>query len=182
MNNIEPVPLTLFRVQHGSSFTYHDENEGFVAKGHYWMDYSHWVNPTKVRKHLDWWDKSSEPSPFISLFSNLPDARERASFHQGKGHRDIVIAQVNLTETVPYRLRIQFPEGPIELPEQEFSYKTISVWVVNPRSSGDWAFGTLSTVVKLQTLMTVLAIDRGRIKLQRPSQMTHWRELTVLLS
>lgn len=74
MNNIEPVPLTLFRVQHGSSFTYHDENEGFVAKGHYWMDYSHWVNPTKVRKHLDWWDKSSEPSPFISLFSNLRKA------------------------------------------------------------------------------------------------------------
>jgi hypothetical protein len=70
MSDTEPVPRILCRVQHGGSFTYHDRTEGFVANGQYFMDYSHWINPAKVSKHLDWKDISEEPTPFISLFSN----------------------------------------------------------------------------------------------------------------
>lgn len=53
MDTIPPVPPTLYRVQHKRSFTYYGSNEGFVANGRYWMDYSYWFNPTKVWKHLD---------------------------------------------------------------------------------------------------------------------------------
>jgi len=65
------TPPKLYRVQHSTSFTHHGYQEGFRAKGTYWMDYSHWFNRGKVTKHLDWKDRSLEPSPFISLFNNL---------------------------------------------------------------------------------------------------------------
>lgn len=71
MEEIELAIPALYRVQHKGSFTYHDGHEGFVARGRYFMDYSHWINPTKVRMHLKWKDRSNEPSPFISLFDNL---------------------------------------------------------------------------------------------------------------
>jgi hypothetical protein len=71
MNSTLSTQLAFFRVQHERSFTYYEPSVGFEAKGFYWMDYSHWFNPLKVRKHLDWNDKSSEPSPFISVFDNL---------------------------------------------------------------------------------------------------------------
>lgn len=49
------------------------------------------------------------------LTETIADARKRASFHRGKGHRDVFIAQVNVSDTEPYRLRIEFLQGPIEL-------------------------------------------------------------------
>lgn len=71
MNSTLSTSLALFRVQYERSFTYYEPNNGFEANAFYWMDPSHWFNPSNVRKHLDWNDRSSESSPFISLFDNL---------------------------------------------------------------------------------------------------------------
>ncbi|PMD66302.1 uncharacterized protein K444DRAFT_607727 [Hyaloscypha bicolor E] len=105
----------LYRVQHSTSFTHHANHEGFRAKGTYWMDYSHWFNPRKVTKHLDWKDRSLEPSPFISFFDNLKDTQMRASFHRKAGCEGVFVAEIDISNFTPYCLRIEFLEGPIEL-------------------------------------------------------------------
>ena len=67
--NMEDRPQLLQRVQHAGSFTQLAQ-EGLFAQGHYFMDRSHWLNKSKIQKHLDWNDKSLEPTPFISLFDS----------------------------------------------------------------------------------------------------------------
>lgn len=37
------------------------------------------------------------------------------TIHRKKGDRQVFIARIDATDFVPYRLRIQFAEGPIEL-------------------------------------------------------------------
>lgn len=34
------------------------------------VDDYHWINAEKLRQHLDWWSRSTEYSPFISVFDN----------------------------------------------------------------------------------------------------------------
>jgi hypothetical protein len=47
--------------------------------------------------------------------TSTADAQNRALWHRNKGHHSVFIAQVDAAKFVPYRLRIQFSEGPIEL-------------------------------------------------------------------
>jgi len=115
MNVVSQARPRLYRVQHERSFTHYEPSIGFVAKGFYWMDYSHWFNPRKVRKHLDRDDRSLEPSPFISLFDNLADAERRASFHRKRGDSNVFVAQIDMSEFERYCLSIQFLEGSIEI-------------------------------------------------------------------
>lgn len=69
----EPTPVkrpkAFYRVQHDRSFTLYDD-DGFEARGHYTMDCGHWINRRKLEQHLNWNDRSPEPSPFISVFDN----------------------------------------------------------------------------------------------------------------
>ncbi|KAH8586008.1 hypothetical protein B0O99DRAFT_92884 [Bisporella sp. PMI_857] len=112
MNSTLSTQLALFRVQHKRSFTYYEPNVGFKTNGFYWMDYSHWFNPSKVRKN----DKSSELSPFISLFDNLADTQKRASFLRKRRERNMFIAQIVPTsEFNLYCLPIQFLNSRINI-------------------------------------------------------------------
>lgn len=70
MSTTPPAPQTLYRVQYKNSFTHYSNDQGFLAQGRYHMDYTHWFKPLKVRNHLDWKDRSLEPTPFISLFDD----------------------------------------------------------------------------------------------------------------
>jgi hypothetical protein len=63
-------PKRFYRVQSDRSFTLYDATDGFKAQGHYHMGNSHWINKGKFQRHLDWSDRSDEPTPFISLFDN----------------------------------------------------------------------------------------------------------------
>ena len=62
--------VTFYRAQSDKSYTYYEDGYGFEAKGHYLMDLSHWLNKGKLERHLDWHDRSSEPTPFISVFDD----------------------------------------------------------------------------------------------------------------
>jgi len=75
MDTAAGIPQRLYRVQHATSYTHYAADEGFIANGSYLMDYSHWLNPEKVTGHLDWSNRSAEPTPFISLFDNLGNAQ-----------------------------------------------------------------------------------------------------------
>ncbi|MCJ1474802.1 hypothetical protein MMC13_003462 [Lambiella insularis] len=115
MTTNPPTPPTLYRVQHQTSFTRYEPSIGFEANVVYWMAYSHWFNGKKVREHLDWNSRPLEPSPFISLFDNLADAKKRASFHRSRGDRDVFVAQIDTSRCIQHRLSIQFLDGPIEM-------------------------------------------------------------------
>jgi hypothetical protein len=71
-------PPTLYRVQHERSFTHYDDTKGFKAKGSCSMHDSHWLVPSRVRKHLNWSDRSNELTPFISLFDNECESNFRS--------------------------------------------------------------------------------------------------------
>lgn len=117
MNKTNPVPPALYRVQHEGSFTFHDHREGFIANGKYMMNYSHWINQTKVMEHLDEKSRPMEPSPFISLFDNIGDARRKAIYHLRQGRRNVIIAQINTAGVLKSdRLCIQFSNISIEIP------------------------------------------------------------------
>jgi hypothetical protein len=67
------APERVYRAQSDISCTGYDEDVGFVAQGHYYMDYNHWLNKDKFERHLNWEDRSLQSSPFISVFDNLGD-------------------------------------------------------------------------------------------------------------
>lgn len=133
MNVVSQARPRLYRVQHERSFTYYEPSIGFMSKGCYYMDYSHWFNPRKVRKHLEWDDRSLEPSPFISLFDNLgetnstnhrtcrilkwtlADTGRRALFHRERGDSNVFIARIDMSGFERYCLSIQFLEGSIDI-------------------------------------------------------------------
>ena len=63
-------PRHFYRVQSNKSYTLYDKDDGFEANGHYHMMYCHWLNKGKVECHLNWHDRSKQPTPFISVFDN----------------------------------------------------------------------------------------------------------------
>jgi hypothetical protein len=71
MNSAEHGPPTLYRVQHNRSFTYYADEHGFQAREGRSEDMCYYFDPQRIYKHLDWNDRSMEPTPFISLFDNL---------------------------------------------------------------------------------------------------------------
>jgi hypothetical protein len=75
------LPPRLYRCQHRQSFTIWD-GEAFGSAGWYAMKASHWLNGKKISRHLDWKDRSEEPTPFISLFADL------GCFHRIHVHGD----------------------------------------------------------------------------------------------
>lgn len=76
---VETLPPNLYREQHEKSFTSYEPGHGFFARGHYLMDWCHWINKGKIEKHLNWNNRSDEPTPFISTFNNYgkPDPKFR---------------------------------------------------------------------------------------------------------
>lgn len=126
------LPSALYRTQHGRSFTYHGE-EGFQSRGRYFMTYSHWLNKGKIVKHLNWRDRSLEPTPFISFTSdegkpisihwlahinwpNLDHAQYRADLHVQQGIPGVFIATINTGGFWLEVLEIKFSDTAIELP------------------------------------------------------------------
>ena len=63
------LPLQLYRCQHRESFTIWD-GERFGSAGWYATQASYWLNAEKISRHLNWKDRSEQPTPFISLFAN----------------------------------------------------------------------------------------------------------------
>jgi hypothetical protein len=65
------LPPRFYRVQHNNSFTYYSQENGFLSQASYYIDFNHWLNQAKIAKHLDWMDRSLQPTPFISMFDNI---------------------------------------------------------------------------------------------------------------
>ena len=64
-------PQYFFRVQPESSFTQYEQENGFVSKDRYCMDYPYWVNKEKIQSHLTWGDRPEQTTPFVSVFDDL---------------------------------------------------------------------------------------------------------------
>lgn len=64
-------PQYFFRVQPESSFTQYEQENGFVSKDTYCMDYPYWVNKEKIQSHLTWGDRPEQTTPFVSVFDDL---------------------------------------------------------------------------------------------------------------
>ncbi|KAI1496141.1 hypothetical protein F5X99DRAFT_414386 [Biscogniauxia marginata] len=109
-------PKYFYRVQWCHSFTFYDNPDGFAARGHYWMDYSHWLNKNKIEHHLNWKDRSEQPTPFISIFDNRRDAEERARHLANRGQRDVFIAEIHVPRLQSSTLEIVFGEKTVRLP------------------------------------------------------------------
>ncbi|TAQ88754.1 hypothetical protein B7494_g2918 [Chlorociboria aeruginascens] len=120
------LPPMFYRVQHQDSFTIF-ENNVFESNGHYYMAYSHWLNRQKVNRHLDWKDRSVEPSPFVSVFDNEANALERAQHHLNRHHQRVLMAQISSQSLTPTSLEIEFKEKTVHLPV--WTDKTDTVFV-----------------------------------------------------
>ncbi|KAK4140386.1 uncharacterized protein C8A04DRAFT_14975 [Dichotomopilus funicola] len=112
-------PPNFYRVQHDQSFTEYDDGR-FESKAHYVMNYHHWVNAKKFHQHLDWKSRvEAEYSPFISVFDNKADAKERARFHLERGCKGVFIAQISSQSLRPTTLEIESSEKIVNLPAWE---------------------------------------------------------------
>jgi len=80
------------------------------------MKYDHWVNAKKIHQHLEWENRSLEPSPFISVFDNEDDALTRVQVHRRIGRRAIFVAQINSQSLRPTVLNIGFRGRTTRLP------------------------------------------------------------------
>jgi hypothetical protein len=126
-------PKILQRVQYDGSFTQVQQG-GLFAQAQYTMPPSHWLNMSKITKHLNWNDKSSEETtPFISLFDSegrnppnkrrldLPDiwtgdAVTRARFLQDRGYQNVRIISINTSRLHLTTLPVQFSNETMNLP------------------------------------------------------------------
>ncbi|QUC23925.1 uncharacterized protein UV8b_08166 [Ustilaginoidea virens] len=108
------MTIRFYRVQSDESFT-HWDSDGFTAMGRYWMDYCHWINRGKIECHLNWKDRSIEPTPFISIFDNLRDAEQRAELMRA-GNNGVFIAEVVLPDPQQSTLEIDFSDRRVDLP------------------------------------------------------------------
>ncbi|KAI1258881.1 hypothetical protein F5Y18DRAFT_433900 [Xylariaceae sp. FL1019] len=119
MAGIDSKPAVhFFRVQHDRSFTLWSDVAGFESRAHYLMDYSYWITP-KLNLHLCWENRSSEPTPFISVFDNEADAYSRALFHAKRKDRNVFIAKITVPKLEATFLLIRFQEGTVQLPAWE---------------------------------------------------------------
>lgn len=109
------LPTMFYRVQHQDSFAIF-ENNIFESNGHYCIAYSHWLNRQKVNRHLDWQDRSVEPSPFISVFDNKANALKRVQHHLQRCHQRVLMAQISSQLLTPTHLEINFKEKTVHLP------------------------------------------------------------------
>ncbi|CAJ2501062.1 Uu.00g039150.m01.CDS01 [Anthostomella pinea] len=105
-----------YRVQSGWSFTCYSEEHEFQARGHYCMDYSHWLNRGKFERHLDWDDRSREPSPFISVYDSWQEAQTRARVLTQRRHPDVFIAEILLSSPQEKILDVGFSDLTVHLP------------------------------------------------------------------
>ena len=114
-----PPPQSFYRVQHRGSYTTYNQYNGFESRGHYDADPADLLKKWTVEAHLDWGDRSNQPSPFISVFDNygiaslrnMPtltliyhpdDAYERAYNHVQRGNRGVFIAEIGPTNLYPF--------------------------------------------------------------------------------
>ncbi|KAL8891089.1 MAG: hypothetical protein Q9215_001860 [Flavoplaca cf. flavocitrina] len=80
-----PPPQFFYRVQHRGSYTTYNPYNGFVSRGHYDVHPAELLNKRTVEAHLDWGDRSNQPSPFISVFDNYDmPTTERATMYSGE--------------------------------------------------------------------------------------------------
>ncbi|KAJ3566824.1 hypothetical protein NPX13_g6989 [Xylaria arbuscula] len=117
----QSLPTNFYRVQDEHSFTLYDNsgNNGFESRGHYCMDYSHWINQGRFNAHLDWKHKTSEPTPFISVFDNEDDAKTWAAQRYLKKCRKIIVVRIFTRDLKPIVLPINFQERTVQLPAWE---------------------------------------------------------------
>ncbi|KAL8924843.1 MAG: hypothetical protein Q9172_002508 [Xanthocarpia lactea] len=126
-----PPPPYFYRVQHHTSYTYYNPQKGFEANAHYHMDHSHYINGLKVRAHLNWADRSIQPTPFISIFDNYDDANQRKKFHIKRRDHGIFIAAINAKNLQPNILKLNTVDGdPVDLeiwqtPDREHTFISI---------------------------------------------------------
>ncbi|KAF9873122.1 hypothetical protein CkaCkLH20_09285 [Colletotrichum karsti] len=113
---------TFYRVQSRYSFTAYSPYQGFDAKARDYMRYEHWINAGKFMKHLDWNDRSSEPSPFISVFDNKgnakleTDAIKRARLLLRGNHPNVCVAEIRPGEMELSTVTLEFLDKTVELP------------------------------------------------------------------
>ena len=70
---LRTLPAKFFRVQYDGSFTKFYGLDGGMqleSNAHYNINHCHWLNAPKINRHLAWNDRSSELSPFISVYDN----------------------------------------------------------------------------------------------------------------
>ncbi|KAL8840789.1 MAG: hypothetical protein Q9176_003635 [Flavoplaca citrina] len=80
-----PPPQFFYRVQHRGSYTTYNPYNGFVSRGHYDVHPAELLNKRTVEAHLDWGDRSNQPSPFISVFDNYDmPTTELATMYSGE--------------------------------------------------------------------------------------------------
>jgi hypothetical protein len=127
------VSTNFYRGQHQDSYTIFDDNY-FESNGHYHMAYSHWLNCQRVNKHLNWKDRSPEPSTFILVFDNegtcsrplskeagvlislLADALKRVQCRLNRRHQGVLIARISSQLLMLMHLEIEFREEIVYLP------------------------------------------------------------------
>ncbi|SPO03491.1 uncharacterized protein DNG_06174 [Cephalotrichum gorgonifer] len=109
------LPPAFYRVQHAGSHTLHDA-AGFESRGHYHMHYKHYITSEKIHRHLDPLDRSSDSSPFISMFDNEDEAWRHASEQQRRSYRGIFIARIDTDGLRPSVLDIDLHDGLVRLP------------------------------------------------------------------
>ncbi|KAL4931888.1 uncharacterized protein BDV17DRAFT_227850 [Aspergillus undulatus] len=110
------IPPSFYRVQHDRSYTIFNPQDGFESNGHYLMPYSFWINNGRIRSHLMWGDSPVEPTPFISVFDDIAEARKRVRHHQCRGDTGIFIAEIDTSSLCPKILDIEFADITIQLP------------------------------------------------------------------
>ncbi|KKA22510.1 hypothetical protein T310_3453 [Rasamsonia emersonii CBS 393.64] len=116
MDPVPPLPRYFYRVQTPDSFTYYDTESGFESRGHYLMPLSHWINRGRFERHLDWNDRSSEPTPFISVFDNEKDAQKRVDFYISHGRPWVLLARIDTSSLHADALEIEFADRLVQLP------------------------------------------------------------------
>ncbi|KAL8877537.1 MAG: hypothetical protein Q9198_004464 [Flavoplaca austrocitrina] len=152
LNDMAPPPQFFYRVQHRGSYTTYNPYNGFVSRGHYDVHPAELLNKRTVEAHLDWGDRSNQPSPFISVFDNYgiaslrnmptltlifhPDmpTTERATMYSGE------IAESSLLRSAP---RICIPFSPPWTSKTALSTCGFGRRRIMKLSSGSWTYAQL---------------------------------------
>ena len=122
------------------------------------MDYSHWLNRGKIERHLDWYDRSEEKTPFISVFDNqgklllsilvgfwkgqlilikkAAHAVARAKLLKERGHTGVFIAEITLPHPNPGTLMVTFSDERVEVPVLQHTHGAGNMTFISVRNLG----------------------------------------------
>jgi hypothetical protein len=92
------APTTFYRVEDADSCARRIEGVGIVARRQLRVDkytWNHDATVDLVLNHLDW--RSQKLSPFMSAFDDLERTQCEARRREDRGHRDVVIWEIDTT-------------------------------------------------------------------------------------